>query len=101
MDLSGKSSYNSIRFRKYWTPRNTIKWWKISCTDSLNRYSEYRITHITSPFRQTLGSDSSKYLNEFTVSSFEAMQLSINLRTELKVKILSFIQEGNASIKVI
>lgn len=47
-----------------------------------------------------MGSDSSKYLNEVTVNSFEAMQLSPNLRTELKVKILAYIQEGNASIKV-
>lgn len=47
-----------------------------------------------------MGSESSDYLNEVTVSSFEALQLSPSLRTEIKVKILGYIQDGNASIKV-
>lgn len=46
------------------------------------------------------GSDPIKYLNEVTVNSFEAMQLSPVLRTQLKLRMLKYIQEENAPVKV-
>lgn len=47
-----------------------------------------------------MGSDPTKYLNEITVNSFEAMQLNQHLRSQLKTRILSYIQDEKASVKL-
>lgn len=47
-----------------------------------------------------MGSDPHKYLNEVTVNSFEAMQLSLRLKSQLKTRMLTYIQQENAPIKV-
>lgn len=47
-----------------------------------------------------MGSDPQKYLNEVTVNAFEAMQLSPRLRCQLKTRILRYIQEEQAHLKV-
>lgn len=47
-----------------------------------------------------MGSDPHKYLNEVTVNWFEAMQLSLRLRSQLKTRILTYIQQEDAPMKV-
>lgn len=48
----------------------------------------------------SVSSDPIKYLNEVTVECFEALHLSPVLRTQLKLRMLRYIQEENAPVKV-
>lgn len=44
--------------------------------------------------------DPHKYLNEVTVSAFETLQLSPRLRSQLKMRILTYIQDQDAPLKL-